>query len=306
MTTLKGVLTNETGAPFDVTLTSNPTTPSQPPPNWWTTAPKQASAAGYVSLKFGDDFTADATIAPNHSVTSGYDWYWADWGGAPVKGVNYTVNAGWRAGDSNMAAQGVAGDGGNASPNGGIIKLQGGASNATFLSCSGQSTQIPTVGVFQHGYFEAYIQYRPGDCTAAKCANGWPAFWSWSVENMRGLGFGSSPLSAPYTEIDFLEYAVGQNGLAWGGAALHGSMSGGPYNIKTPGVVIDNNWHTIGCLWTPGKLQFYYDNAPVGSAVVTSAALEAAHQFIMIGSGLHVDPSQQSIPMFVDWVRVWQ
>ena len=287
-----------TGSPytmsFSITATGSTGT-------WWTTPPPQAAAAGFNTLKFSDDFTTTTTIAPSNNPTSGYNWYWASWGGNLTAGTNYAVNTGWHAGDSNMTAQGVTSAGADASPNGGIVKLQGGASNATLLSCSGWSTTFPTVGVFQHAYFEAYIQYRPGDLNATVSALGWPGWWSWSAENLRGLGFGGSSFSGTYTEIDFWEYAVTANGT-WGGSALHGSMSGGGYSYKS--VTVDNNWHAIGCLWTPGKLQFYYDNVAMGSAITTSSALETEHQFVMIGSGLTVK-APMTIPIFVDWVRVW-
>lgn len=304
--TVTATETGVTGSPFaqQFSLTATGATG-----NWWTTPPPQAAAAGFNTLKFGDDFTSSSTITLSNSTTQrNFNWYPASWGGSITTSM-VQVNSTWKANDSNMQAQGVnptSATLNNASPAGGIVRLQGGASNATLISVDGWISTFPTAGTFQHAYFEAYLQYQPGALSASTASLGWPGWWSWSMENIRGLGFGGSSFGGSYTEIDFWEYAVASNGLAWGGGAFHGSMSGGGYGYNSPGVVVDNNWHTIGCLWTPGNIKFYYDNVHVGSSsgTTTSASLEAEHQFIMIGCGLTVKPPF-TIPMYVDWVRVW-
>lgn len=306
--TINATQAGATGSPYSTQFAITGTSVNN---NWWTTPPPQAAAVGYKTLKFGDDFTSASTITlTNSSSPRNFNWYPASWGGA-ITNTMVQVNTSWKANDANMQAQGVSATSAtlnNMSPNGGIVRLQGGASNATLISVDGWLTTFPTTGVFQHAYFEAYLQYRPHDLnTSNSGANpslGWPGWWSWSMENIRGLGFGGSPFSGTYTEIDFWEYAVASNGIAWGGSALHGSMSGGGYSYTQ--VALDNNWHTIGCLWTPGNIKWYYDNIQVGAAggIATSTALESEHQFIMIGCGLTSKPPF-TIPMFVDWVRVW-
>ena len=289
-----------TGSPFTqaFSITATGSTGS-----WWTTPPPQAAAAGFNTLKFSDDFTSASTITMTNSETQrNFNWYPASWGGN-MTSANIQVNPTWHAGDSNMTAQGVSSAGPDASPNGGIVRLQGGASNATIISVDGWMQTMPTSGLFQHYYTECYIQYQPSNITTNSQTVGWPGWWSWSMENMRGLGFGGSPFSGGYTEIDFWEYANFTNGH-WGGAALHGSMSGG---TGTGGVVIDSNWHTIGCLWTPTAVTFWYDNVQMGGSFTPSATLQNNHQFIMLGSGVIVTPqnSTQPCPIYVDWVRCW-
>lgn len=241
----------------------------------------------------------------NSTTQRAFNWYPASWGGNLALGNQIQVNTTWTAGDANMVAQGVSGAGPNASPSGGIVRLQGGASNSTIISVDGWIQTLPTSGTFQHYYAECYIQYRPTDVTTNSQTVGWPGWWSWSVENLRGLGFGGSPFGGSYTEIDFWEYANFSTGH-WGGAAFHGSMSGG-VGLNTPGIIIDNNWHTIGCLWTPTAVTFWYDNVQVGGSFTPSASLQTQHQFIMLGSGVIVTPqsSTQPLPIYVDWVRCW-
>jgi uncharacterized protein (TIGR01370 family) len=277
------------------------TPPATPSP------PAQAAAAGFNTLVFSDDFTSTSTVTLTNSGTPRpqFSWFPAAWGGN-LTSTNVQVNTTWTAADANMQAQGVSPTSptlANASAAGGIVKLQGGASNATLISVDGASLTLPTTGVWNTGYFEAYIQYRPGDLNATSSARGWPAFWAWTVTDLRGLGFGGSTFSGPYTEVDFWEYATIATGT-WGGGAFHGSMSGG-YSYTTPGVTIDNNWHTIGCRWTTTAVDFYYDNNHVGTTTAPSSTLAGGQQFIMLGCGLYIT-QPLAIPMFVDWVRVWQ
>ena len=278
---------------------------SPPPPA--VTAPSQAAAAGFNTLVFSDDFTNASTVTLTNSATPRpqFNWFPAAWGGN-LTSANVQVNTTWTAADANMQAQGVSPTSptlNNASTVGGIVRVQGGASNAALITVDGASTTLPTIGTWNTGYFEAYIQYRPGDLNATSSARGWPAFWSWTVTDLKGLGFGGSTFSSAYTEVDFWEYATIATGT-WGGGAFHGSMSGG-YSYTTAGVTIDNNWHTIGCRWTTTAVDFYYDNNHVGTSTAPSATLAGGNQFIMIGCGLFVTGAAP-IPMFVDWVRVWQ
>jgi beta-glucanase (GH16 family) len=62
-------------------------------------------------------------------------------------------------------------------------------------------------------------------------------------------------------------------------------------------------FHTYGCLWTPDKVVWYFDNKPV-TTVSTGpgtpfTAIEKEHMFIMLGTG-------RNWPMDVDYVHVWQ
>lgn len=71
----------------------------------------------------------------------------------------------------------------------------------------------------------------------------------------------------------------------------------------------DNNWHTVGCLWTQatsttGTMTFYIDGNVQGSPVTVGAGTAVPHAetnaglFLMMGTGY-------PWPVYVDWVRVW-
>lgn len=81
-------------------------------------------------------------------------------------------------------------------------------------------------------------------------------------------------------------------------AAIHNP--GGSSVVYSAGFpTLDNNWHTWGCLWKAGSIQFFYDNVAVGTAHSTAGwNLENTHLFAILGTGI-------GWPMYVDWVRVW-
>jgi beta-glucanase (GH16 family) len=236
------------------------------------TPPPQASAAGYTHLAFDDEFNSPDTISPNG--TGNYNWYATNIYGSPsLPPSGYSVQNGY-------------------------LEINTDASGYSY----GLATVSPqnTVQAWQHGYFEASILF----CSYCSQGEGWPSFWSSSIERATG----QIPLSGPSGELDFFEYYVG------GGNALYlttvhqaSGSSNGQQNANNwptvPAGTNYGNWHTYGCLWTPNEVRWYFDNNLV-TTVQTGpgtpfTAVEQEHMFLMLGTG-------RNWPMYVDFVHVWQ
>ena len=274
-------------------------------------APGPAAGAGFNTLVFEDDFTTTDTIAPSMSTASGYKWYWSFDANEQSWTVQPTATAA-------SISNGNIGGGNNASPQGGILTLSGpGAPNDELITVPGSSLNngsavLPAEGdgCWSHAYFEAYIQFKIDGNASTDPSNGWPAFWSFSVQGLHGYGFGSSSLNAAnYSEIDFMEsYGTIFNEQPGNWTA---TMHQWPANDSSDGDTqqTDNNWHTYGCLWTStgdgtGEVQFYFDGVQADQTIEvgtnqTQFSLEGMYQFIVLGTGQNWD-------MNVDWVRVWQ
>lgn len=277
-----------------------------------TPAPPQAAAAGFTSAVFFDDFTTTNTIATSQNAASGFKWYW-DFNGAPSYSVNPTQTA---AGISNGNANGGA----NASAAGGILTLNGPNSIITVPgnALNNASAILPTTGCWLYGYFEAYLQVNVST-VVPPTGSGWPAFWSWSAEDLHGFGFGSSSLSAVSTEIDIIEIFNTQFGDAPGtdSQTIHQPAGSTVVYSNTPGQLLaatsaiqlaDAGWHTYGVLWYPGGITFWRDNVQVGPTAAGpfgtgSLQIETAkqHLFLVLSTGI-----QTGAWMNVDWVRVWK
>ena len=270
--------------------------------------PPAAAAVGYTSLAFNDDFTNPSDIATSASATSGYKWYWSFEIGSWITQDSWSLNPTEMAADVN---NGNSGGGANASPDGGILHLdsvagpRGGNVNSTLITIPGSITSVPSQGAYQYGYFESYIQYDPSALGSSHAqALGWPAFWGWGAEGLGNYGFGSSPLKATVTETDFLEDFSGvqfSNGTdpigSEAGTIMNPAGVSAAYSVQYP--KSDSNWHTIGFLWVPGSVSFYYDNVLMGTHSDAGWNLEGTHLFMVLGTGI-------GWPMNVDWVHVWQ
>ncbi|CAM6054508.1 unnamed protein product [Sphagnum tenellum] len=252
--------------------------------------PPAAAAAGFTKLVFNDDFTTTTTIAPNSSVQTGYNWYWNTQ--VAFGASNYSVNTSQTAASLN---NGNNGGGNNASPAGGILHLIGVTGNSGNTGVLNTVPTNSTTGqMWQHAYFEAYIQTNAAQNNGSS-ANGWPGFWSWSTH------------PDPMTEIDFFEYwpPSGKN------ANAYGSLHEWPANVTasvSSNIANDSNWHTFGCLWTgngtTGQVAWYYDNVLVGNPVKVGAgtnfpALETQFSYIALSAG-------NPWTLQCDWIRVWQ
>lgn len=280
-------------------------------------APSQAAAAGFSTLVFNDDFNTLTTIAPTASPSSGYNWYW-DAAGVTSSG-QYSVNT--------TAVPGVY-DGQPAAAGKSVGVLSIFTSNVTYNSdlkttFQSQSGSNFSSGCWNHGYFEAYIQFNHTVIGSGGSSTGWPSFWLWAVEAY-------SPVLGKITaECDIMEYfpsgASGSTGTYI--CTLHNwantnSVAAGTDDFNTnshntPGSQpSDGGWHTYGCLWqgngTTGTVQFYFDNVlqtlnGVSSFTLTGSgssptaglsAMENDHMSIILGSAT-------GWPINVDWVRVW-
>jgi len=245
-----------------------------------TTAPAQASAAGFKTLVFDDEFNSTSTISPNNSGT--YNWY--------------TYNPYSTSAELNMS---------DISVSSGCLTI--------LTDLSGYSDGLSTIdssnatsGVFQHGYFEARMQFYPAGWTAGA----WPAFWSYALEGLQG--------KSSFAELDFLEAYPGGLGGATQGAngvtlltTVHEwtTINGSNVSVQQPNVVptlpADFNYdafHIYGCLWTTDSVTWYVDNQPVMTVATgpgtNFTALEQDHMFLVLGTGANW-------PVTYDYVHVW-
>jgi hypothetical protein len=292
------------------------------------TPPPQATAAGFTSLVFEDDFTTNTTFAIRfgQAYTPGVNWYQSFQGGQTTT-VNTTMTAA-------QVNNGNTGGGSNASPNGGIVSLQAppGDKYKSWITVPGGylnngSAVRPPVGQgnWNHFYVEQYTQFNITTAATTGSINSWPSFWSWTVEGLGNFGFGSSSLrTAGPVEWDFFE-SDGPNfsdfkGVCSSNLANHTPpgtvkrfVKGYPATDGYPAVVpyFDNNWHTIGALWKAdpnnagqGLASFWFDNVNYGPTISTGGVgsafpLEWQHLFLIICGAA-------GSPSYVDWVRLWQ
>ncbi len=241
------------------------------------TVPAQAAAAGYTDLVFHDEFTSPSTISPNG--TGSYNWYTTNFfnASATLPRSGYSVQGGYL--QINTDASGY--------------------SDGLATAAPGHTTQA-----WQHGYFEASIRFNP----AGYEGSAWPAFWSWSIEDATGQDE-SNGTRGPYGELDFMEaYPIAPRKIAIA-TTIHqwvNSTSVSQNSNNGPSIPAGTNFeqfHTYGCLWTPDKVVWYFDNKPV-TTVQTGpgtpfTAIEQEHMFVMLGTGRYW-------PMQVDYVHVWQ
>jgi beta-glucanase (GH16 family) len=239
--------------------------------------PTQAIVAGMTDLSFDDEFTTSSTISPNGS--GSYNWYATNFfnASATLPASGYSVQGGYLT----------------------IKTDDSGYSDGLATAAPGHTAQA-----WQHGYFEASIRFNP----AGYEGSAWPAFWSWSIEDATGQDI-SNGMRGPYGELDFMEaYPISARQIAiattihqWlNGNSISQNSNNGP-NI--PAGTNFSQFHTYGCLWTPNKVVWYFDNKPV-TTVSTGpgtpfTAIEKEHMFIMLGTG-------RNWPMDVDYVHVWQ
>lgn len=240
--------------------------------------PRHALLSGYHRLVFHDDFDNPATISPDG--TGDHNWYATQFFSDPVSASNYSIG-------------------------GGALTVYGGNGVGATLA-----TAAPGVGnrpyqgrAFKYGYFEARLRFDPS--VAAKGIL-WPAFWSSSLEH--GLGDAKR-----WGEIDFMEAALVNTGPGAYAATVHdftgptwppqGHVWNGNNVIRLPSGTDLSDYHVYGCLWTPGRIQFYFDDR-LGPSVSWRPGrafdvLDRQHMYLVLGT-------DAGWPMQVDWARVWQ
>ena len=283
---------------------SDPGTPT-PPAGTGSTAPAQAQAAGFSNLAFSDDFTDPTTIATSTQATAGYKWYWSQ------QGVSSTDYYKVTTGDY-LGATGVL-----------TINRSDNRYNADLQTIPTHATGSQRDGTWQHGYFEARIQFANNPTTSR--GNGWPSFWTFAVQ-------AQSPVAGQLTaEWDIMEafmsrsaaqvfntghnwmntsrYSTGSDTYNTNGTNMQVSLQGS----TEPAQPTDGGWHTYGCLWwgdgVTGYIQCYFDDHlivhengkttfPTGQGAGLSAQ-ESDNMYMLLGTAT-------GWPINVDWVRVWQ
>jgi hypothetical protein len=235
-------------------------------------APPQAVAAGFTNMTWHDEFdTLD--LSPNgggdHRWYNEFPWY------SPAPASAFTVSNG-------------------------ILTVTGGemVSFARDGSTSGNA--------FQWAYVEARIKFDPARSSQS---SGWPAFWAFSSEHIRGTDVYNG--THEWAENDFFEAYNSPQGSykgGWYAETMHDwvnwkNTQNGNNTYYMPSGTDMNQFHTYGGLWTPGKVTYYFDDKP-GQSVTwqpggTYSIMDKQHMALVIGTG-------NNWPAQVDWVRVWQ
>jgi hypothetical protein len=254
--------------------------------------PTQAFNANYRTLVFEDDFKSDTlATSKTQGLTPGKKWYWVNQVDA------YFASAGsW---SLNTAGNGIL-----------TINCQRGGfapvfwGNSVFASSPVNvlTTTWPAGTAWGPSYIEISAQTNVLASPTGLFENGWPALWSWGIEGTQSGGFGGSGLTAPVTEIDFMELQGGLFGNPAGANFFNvENPAGNVTPVAWPGTypTLTNTFHTYGLLWVPGTISVYYDNVLQGTHSTAGWNLEGTHMFIILGTGI-------GWPIYIDWVRVWQ
>lgn len=267
------------------------------------TPPAPASAHGYVTRTFFDDFTSLSTIDVNNTRAPGYKWYVQNWDqttALPASAIHI---------------------------NNSILKLDTNAGNYTegLISCTPTSAnnQVWTdangyIGsTFSNGmYIEFSAAADPALSTSG--ATAWPAVWSDAVRFRAGC-LAAGPFT--FTELDFFEYFPNGNGaitphFAIGDWSLSSCTSGsGSFNsndVPSLGSPTYTNQNIFGTLWVPmaknsgtGIIQRYFNGVHRSECDISWTAggqfsgLDSELIELIIGAGVNW-------PIYVDYVAVWQ
>ena len=158
---------------------------------------------------------------------------------------------------------------------------------------------------WHYGYFEVRMAWDP-------VVGAWPALWMQPIQNILTPGVEQG-------ELDIFEGQGATPNFFYG--TIHDWLNGvsvasnSPNNYRlAPGVNVAQ-FHNYGVLWVPGQVTWYFDNWPVHS-VATYPIFDNTSQlyYLMLGSqeganwiyGNTSGVSATSIPMYVQWVHVWQ
>ncbi len=245
------------------------------------TAPAQAVSAGYSTLTFDDEFNT-LSLAPSSASSANYNWYPGIWWENPGPPSSLIT-------DNSSAVD---------------LDWSQASSHSTGLydtSISSESANGSAGRTFRYGYFEASMKWD-------NVTGSWPAFWMLPIQEIQG--------STINGEIDIFEGEANDNTYygtlhTWNGATQ--TWASNPNYFKLPSNNDFTQFHTYGLLWTPGKVTWYYDNNPVGSAS-TPALFDQENFFLVLGSQEGVNWSSgnlsgvtaSNINLSVDWVHVFE
>lgn len=277
-------------------------------------APSAASGAGYLTETFAiNQNFSSANVDLAKTYAQGFQFYYWNFFSETVSSTA-VVNAD------------------------GSITVKDGPSNGTLVSAA-QTVGSPFfVGTAFGGgaYFEAELSFDPN---LVNNANGWPAWWGFSLEKASsGIGDQWAGQAAGYdhwVEPDFFESYEGSSTFydrtvhefygIWN--TTNCPPVGGTCQIQNTSTTTPsgspnfNTYHKYGFLWVPatasvsGSLCWYFDGVQQGSCVTYSqftnqsptpvgqpwayGVIDQQHILISLGSG-------SSSPMTVKSVKVWQ
>ncbi|WP_336961756.1 glycoside hydrolase family 16 protein [Sphingobium aquiterrae] len=233
--------------------------------------PAPAAAAGYDDLVFSDEFSA-LDLSPDGGGT--HRWYNGLWYRAPVERGNFTLQDGYVRATTDVLPLTVT--------------------SMAFLT-TWPRKQGRTPRLFHYGYFEARLRFSPGRFN-------WPAFWLLSSARTKTGGEGGK---GEWCEIDIFE--GGRPHIFWG-TVHHWKGDSSKTNdnafMPLPQGADMTQWNTVGALWQPGRISWYFNGALMGSAPSPKVCDEQA-LFLIVGAQKRAyGPLPTSVD--VDWVHVYR
>jgi peptidoglycan hydrolase-like protein with peptidoglycan-binding domain len=157
---------------------------------------------------------------------------------------------------------------------------------------------------WRYGYFEVRMKWNP-------TVGAWPALWMIPTQGINGV-------ASETGELDIFEGQGASQHMFYG--TVHDwkrnvdVANNGGSNHYDLGTSTDlSQYHTYGALWVPGRVTWYFDNAPIFTAP-TYSIFDQQNFFLILGdqqgvnwtSGDTTGMTTTTLPMNVDWVRVWQ
>ena len=256
------------------------------------TVPVPAAEAGYSSLVFYDDFDDPSTFDQEKTGEPGFLWYLdRPFGWSPVSENGYDLQNS-------------------------ILTIRTADHCAGWGPCT-YSVRGQTGRTFRYGYFEARMRFdhAPTDKRAY-----FPAFWSFSAEHASGRG------NDHWSELDFFEAMPGEDGRYTGTfvCTVHDWIRDEKGEVQNhqnpnnwhPACVKDSDWHTYGCLWKPGLIEWYMDGQRMAyqrygadcfpEPSPGECTFEGCYSFMDQEEMLLILGTSRDWPLEVDWVRVWQ
>jgi len=314
--TVKAINSAGTGS---ASAASNSVTPAAPvsttPPPVSSGEPAQAISAGYNLNTFSTDSNFNpTTVDIANTQKSGYKWYQFDCYGYPASFANDATNT-----DGSMTV------GGNSTNFG---------SNMVSATCKSGSPGYVGTAFGGGAYIQMTAKYNPVTESSTYIGdNGWPALWTYALEQMVPLPGEQWPGQATgylhYFEGDLMENFLSNYGVPLNQftATNHDWYSTNPPNTNIQNqafitVPNFNTYHTYGMLWIPatatasGTISYYLDGTNIGtthysklSATQTPppsdkkpweyAIIDNDHLTLQIGS-------DNAVPLTVQSVDVWQ
>ncbi len=162
---------------------------------------------------------------------------------------------------------------------------------------------------WRYGYFETRMKWKP-------IRGAWPALWLISLQDADRSNVHEGKREAG--EIDIFE-GQGAEPLNYY-ATIHDVIddrdvlnNNSDNRIPLPAGTDVSKWHNYGVLWIPGRLTWYFDDAPIHSEK-TYAIFDRQDYYLVLTEQVGVDwnygdssgVNAQDLSLDVQWVRVWQ